>query len=77
MNYLLDTNICIYLIKQSYSSVQQRFEQYPIEEHQFMESIERFKIYRNRIKKRSETRSAIKKLSCNGRLRNCTYGRVM
>jgi tRNA(fMet)-specific endonuclease VapC len=32
MSYLLDTNICIYLIKQSYSSVQQRFKQHPIEE---------------------------------------------
>jgi len=32
MSYLLDTNICIYLIKQSYPSVQQRFEQHPIEE---------------------------------------------
>ncbi len=31
MYYLLDTNICIYLIKQNYPSVQRCFEQHPIE----------------------------------------------
>lgn len=32
MGYLLDTNICIYLIKNNYPSVRRCFEQHPIDE---------------------------------------------
>jgi len=32
MGYLLDTNICIYLIKNNYPSVRRCFEQYPADE---------------------------------------------
>ncbi|ALG66485.1 PIN domain-containing protein [Beggiatoa leptomitoformis] len=44
MRYLLDTNICIYLIKQHYPSVQQCFEKHPIEKI-FLSSITVYELF--------------------------------